>query len=427
MARILILTLIFRPDNVSTAQIMGDLALDLKEFGHDVFVVTTVPHYNEDLRALNEQPLRPCGGKLVQQSEYHGIKVLHVWMPKKGKNKLLRIIGWIGFHILSTLAALVSRFTPDLILAPSPPLTIGLSAWIIGKWYRAPFVYNVQELYPDIAVNLGILQNPSLINFFGRLERFVYAKARALAVISEGMARRVRFRVSPAEKVRVIPNFVDTDFFRPLPKANPFSIAHGLHEKFVVSYAGNMGAPQGLNTLLDAARLLHIEKEIHFFIMGDGSERESLMKYAQNLHLNNVTFLSYQSYFLMPEAYAATDASFVSQVSGTSDDGIPSKVYRIMACGRPVIACTDAGSDLERLVKETQAGVVVPPGDAQALADAIRTAFQNREVWRAKGLHARDLMLRRFSRRAVGKRYHDLVVELTDPPPATPDNRADEK
>ncbi|RPH52588.1 MAG: glycosyltransferase WbuB [Desulfobacteraceae bacterium] len=412
MSRVLILSLIFRPDNVSTAQIMGDLALDLKNRGHDVFVITTKPHFNDDVEALAIQPLYTHWGKLLQKSNYHDIKVLHVWMPRKGKSKLLRIIAWLGFHAVSTLAGFFSQFQPDVILSPSPPLTIGISAALVGMWHKCPFIYNVQEIYPNVAVNLGVLRNTFAIRCLQGLELFVYNKAKALVVISEGMANHIRARGITENKIHVIPNFVDVEDFRPLPKVNAFSRRYDLHEKFVISYAGNMGAPQGLEILIEAAHLLRNEKRIYFLMMGDGSEKSSLIEKSQHLKLTNITFLSYQPYSLMAEAYAAVDASFVSQAPGTSKDGIPSKVYRIMACARPVIACTDPDSDLALLVAKTDGGVVVPSGDSPALANAIKQALFQREVWLEKGLKGRIAILKEYSRSTISERYHRLILEL---------------
>jgi len=412
MANVLILSLVFRPDNVSTAQIMGDLAVDLKARGHNVFVITTTPHFNEDAEAMAGQPLHAYWGKLLQRSDYCGMEVLHAWMPRKGKSTLLRIIAWLGFHVISTIAGLVTRFKPDVILAPSPPLTIGVSAWLLGLWHNCPFIYNVQEIYPDVAVNLGVIRSAFIIKSLQNLERFVYTKASALAVISESMANCIRAKGVPEEKIRVIPNFVDVKDFRPLSKDNEFSRRYNLQGKFVVSYAGNMGKPQGLSTLIEAAHLLRHEVGIHFLMMGDGSERASLIEQAQRLQLPNITILPYQPYSLMAEAYATADASFVSQAPGTSSDGIPSKVYRIMACARPVIACTDAGSDLARLIIKADAGVVVLSGDAKSLSAAIRQAFIQRDAWLAKGLKARNAILQDYSRPTISTLYHELIMEL---------------
>lgn len=386
--------------------------MDLKAQGHKVLVIATVPHYNDDRGALELQPLRSYWGKMLQQSFYYDIEVLHVLMPRKGKNKLIRIISWLGFHITSTMAGFFMRFKPDVILSPSPPPTIGVSAWLLGLWHTCPFIYNVQEIYPDVAINLGVLRNKFIIKVLQRLEGFVYAKASALAVISEGMANHIRSKGVLDDKIHVIPNFVDVEDFRPLPKRNEFSLRYGLHDKFVVSYAGNMGAPQGLETLIDAAHLLRHEEGIHFLMMGDGSERSSLIEMAQRLKLTNITFLPYQPYSLMAEAYAAVDASFVSQAPGTSNDGIPSKVYRIMACARPVIACTEAGSDLASLVTKADGGVVVQSGDSPALANAIQQAFVQRDAWLEKGLKARKFVLQDYSRTTISNRYHELILSL---------------
>ena len=412
MARILILSLIFRPDNVSTAQIMGDLALDLKGYGHDVFVISTVPHFNEDAVALAAQPLSANWGNLLQRSNYRGIEVLHAWMPRKGRSILLRIIGWLGFHATSTMAGFFTKFKPDIIIVPSPPLTIGVSAWLLGLWHKCPFIYNVQEIYPDVAVNLGVLRNKFAIKCFKRLESFVYDKAKALTMISDGMANNVRCKGVTDKKIFIIPNFVDKDDFHPLSKVNEFSIRYKLHDKFVVSYAGNMGAPQGLEILIEASHLLRHEGGIHFLIMGDGSERASLIEMAQKLKLTNITFLSYQPYSLMAEAYAAVDASFVSQAPGTSNDGIPSKVYRIMACARPVIACTDEDSDLASLIIKADGGTVVKSGDSMALSKAIKQAFLQQDNWLQKGHNARQFMLQNYSRNTISKKYNDLIMNL---------------
>ena len=412
MARILILSLIFRPDNVSTAQIMGDLALDLKARGHDILVISTVPHFNEDVEALATQPLSTYWGGVIQTSNYHGIEVLHVWMPRKGKSKLVRIIAWLGFHVVSTVAGVLIKFKPDIILAPSPPLTIGVSAWLLGLWHKCPFVYNVQEIYPDVAVNLGVLKSKSIIKSLQRVERLVYDKAKALTIISSGMAENISQKIVAKEKIFIIPNFVDMDEFRPLPKINYFSICHQLHDKFVVSYAGNMGVPQRLDILIEAAHLLRNKKNIHFLMMGDGSECSSLKNKANDLRLTNITFLSYQPYSLMAQAYAAVDASFVSQASGTSNDGIPSKVYRIMACARPVIVCTDKDSDLAKLIMEADGGTVVGPRDVLGLTGTIKNAFLDRYQWAQKGQNARQFVLERYSRSSVSEKYHRLLTSL---------------
>jgi colanic acid biosynthesis glycosyl transferase WcaI len=412
MARILLLTLVFRPDNVSTAQIMGDLALDLQSRGHQVEVITTIPHYNRDKEADARQPIRSWLGGAIRRSDYNGIPVYHVFIPQKGGNKLLRMVGWMGFHLGSLLLGSVLSFKPEIILAPSPPLTIGIVAWFLGKLRRCPWVYNVQEIYPDIAINLGELRNPSLIRFFQRLERFVYGSAAGLAVISEGMVERILAKGVPREKVHLIPNFVDLTEFVPGEKRNPFSIEHGLEDQLVVLYAGNMGKPQGLDVLIDAAAHLVDTPAIRFVLMGTGSERSALEERARKLKLSNVLFLGQQPYSSMGAVHATASICFVSQAPRTASDGIPSKVFRILGSGRPILASTSPDSDLARIVRGAEAGLVVPPGDPLAIADVLRSALLRQQEWAAMGLRGREFVKLNFSRPLIAERYHQLLSLL---------------
>ena len=170
---------------------MGELGADLKSQGHEVTVLTTSPHYNRDPEAESRQPLHDYWGPILKRSVYHGMHVYHTFMPRKGKNVLFRLLAWIEFHIISTIAGMTVIPKPDIIITPSPPLTIGLSAWILGCFYRAPHIYNVQEIYPDIAINLGVLRNKWIIGLLFSLERYVYKKASCITVITPRMYQRL--------------------------------------------------------------------------------------------------------------------------------------------------------------------------------------------------------------------------------------------
>ncbi len=412
MANILILSLVFPPDSVSTAQIMGDLAADLQAGGHAVTVLTTSPHYNHDPEAEARQPLAPYWGPLLRRSDYHGIAVYHTLMPQKGKNLVLRLSAWLGFHFLSTVAGLTVIPKPDVIIVPSPPLTIGLSAWILGVFHRAQFIYNVQEIYPDIAIRLGALRDRRLIRFLSWLERFVYKKARKVTVIAPRMRERLLEKGVPGDKVTVVPNFVDIGDLQPLPKDNPFSRTHGVNDKFVISYAGNLGPAQGLDTFVDAARLLQDQTGIHFMIIGDGILRETLQRRVAELALHNLTFLPHQPYSLVPQIYATSDLNLVPQAAETGFDAVPSKVYRIMACARPVLAITDPSSDLGQLVLGARCGTVVKPGAPDALSETIREAFCEPERLQQMGEAGRHHVVENYARGVVIDRYLALIQEV---------------
>ena len=391
---------------------MGDLACDLRDLGHEVMILTTTPHYNRDREAEARQPLRGSWGPFIRKSTFHGIPVFHTMMPHKGSNVVFRLISWVGFHCLSTLAGLTAIPRPDIIIAPSPPLTIGVSAWLIGTLRGARFIYNVQEIYPDIAIRLRALRNHTAIRLLCRVEAFVYRKSSVVTVIAPRMRLNLLQKAVPDEKVKVIPNFVDLDDFLPLPKDNAFSRKYGVHTKFVVSYAGNFGIPQGLETFLDAARLLKDEPDIMFMMIGEGMQGETLRRRSAALGLENLQFIPHQPFSQVPQIYASSDANLVPQTAEAGFDAVPSKIYRIMACARPVIAVTDPSSDLANLITDAGCGIVVPPGSARDLAEAILKAHKSGEEWARLGTAGRTHVLGRFARKAVTGRYDRLIREI---------------
>jgi len=419
--RILLLTLVFSPDSVSTSVLLTELALELKKLGHDLTVLTTTPHYNVEPEARQRQPLQPRWGKWLYQSDCQGIPVYHAAIPVKGSRVGARLLDYLRFHALSTLAGLTIAKDYDVILAPSPPLTIGLSAWILALFRHVPFIYNVQEIYPDVAVSLGLLRNRLVIRLFEGLERFIYARSRQVSVISEWFRRRLLAKGVPSHKLTVIPNFVDTNFMTPGPRQNPFGAEHNLSDKFVVLYAGNIGLTQGFETIMAAARRLAPMPDIHFLIVGDGTRRAWLERQLAEQPLDNVTLLPYQPRSVVPQIYASSDLCLVPLKQGTAQETFPSKIYTIMAAGRPVIASADPNSELAWVVEEARCGWAVPPDDAPALAQAIERAYQERETLAAKGQHGRTYVVANHSLQAVARQYDALVrAVVAKTPPVIP-------
>jgi colanic acid biosynthesis glycosyl transferase WcaI len=400
---------VFPPDAVSTAQLFGELVEDLVALGWRVVVVTTKPHYNPPEGNSTSQPLTPLWGGLLARSTFRGATVLHTAMPMKGTNIVVRIAGWLGFHILSVLAASLKVGRVDVILAPSPPLTIGVTAWLIGRLKRAPFVYNVQELYPDTAVSLGALRDGALLDVLRQMERFVYDRSFAVTAIAPGMARTVSVRTSDPRKVRLIPNFVDTRALAPRPRDNSFSREYGINDVFTVVYAGNMGPAQGLETLLDAAELTRGDSRITYVFVGDGTSRESLERSARSRNLSNTRFIAQQPYERVPEIYGASDLCVVPLVSSLVAEAVPSKVYRIMAAERRVLAIADPESDLAAVVSESGSGIVVVPGNPRALADAIQGAVKSTDAESAR--HGREYAVQHVDRASITAKYSNLLTE----------------
>lgn len=386
---------------------MGDLACDLQDRGHDMVILTTTPHYNRDPEAEARQPLRSAFGRVVQKSDFHGIPVFHVAMPSKKSSVAMRLLSWIWFHAVCTVIGGLFLPRADVVLAPSPPLTIGINAWLIGLIKKMPYVYNVQEIYPDYAVDMGAIKNRLLIKILLKIESFVYRKATKVTVIAPYMAQKLLKKGVSPKKIQVIPNFVDVDFFAPKPKDNSFSRKHNIHNKFVVSYAGNMGPGQDLENFIEAACILENRPDIHFVMMGDGMLRSRLEQSVQGL--SNFTFLPYQPYSLVPQIYSASDLNLVPQDPKIARSAIPSKVYRIMACGRPVLATTVPQSDLATLVHEAQCGIVVNPQAPGLLAEAIKQSASAPERLQRMGEAGRRYVVAKFSRQFVSALYENLL------------------
>lgn len=405
------ISLTFPPDGVSTAHLMGELAADLRAAGHDIVVLTTTPHYNKDETARSSQPLRWLVGPLLKTSVYSGAKVFHIWMPPKRGNIVVRGFFWLGFHVWSVIIGAFLSRKSDAIFTISPPITIGVVAWMLSVVGSNRYIYNVQEIYPDVAIELGILRNKFIIGILKWVEGFVYKKAYAITVISKGMAEKLRSKGVPQSKILLLPNWVDTGSMLPMSKDNDFSRGNGLVDKFVVSYAGNIGPTQRLELLLDAAGALKGRAEIRFLIVGGGSFEKELRSIAAKNELTNVTIMGYQPYEMVPAIYAASDLCFVPQIAGIGADAIPSKVYRIMAAAKPVLCLAKADSDLARLVADAGAGFNVEAEEGNILAQVIEHAQKDDAKLREAGTKGREYVQRIYERAVITGRYEDLLRE----------------
>jgi colanic acid biosynthesis glycosyl transferase WcaI len=409
VANVLILSLFFPPDSVSTAQLFGELAVDFKAKGHDVSVLTTTPHYSAAAAAIGRGFERAGPFSLLRKSSFEGIPVTHVPMPLKAGGIANRLLAWAWFHVAVVVAGLARR-RPDVVIVPSPLLSLAVAGWMIGR--GAALIYNVQELYPDLAINAGKVKNGALRDLLRGLERFVYEKSAAVTVIGPAMFDRVKERTSRPDKVRLVPNFVDLDEMRPLPRDNAFAREHGMTDVFSIVYAGNLGLAQGFDDVLHAADLLRDEPRMRFVFVGDGVLAPALRATVEEREMRNVAFVGHQPYGRVPEIYSASDACLVPLSAAAAFEAIPSKVVRIMACARPVVAIAPATSDLANIVAESGCGVTVEPGDGPALARELKKLASDPKAAAAMGARGREYAAANFSRAAVSSAYDALIREV---------------
>ena len=390
---------------------MGDLARELAKRGHTVKVLAATPHYNVTQSALEAQPFESMWSGLVYRSDFHGIPVWHVHVPPKEEKIAARAFDYLRFHFLSLIAGtfFVGRY--DVVVAPSPPLSVGVIAWLLGLTRFAPSIYNVQEIYPDYAVNQGVMTNRRLVRLMTWLERFVYRVSRKIVVISPWFAKIIAPRGIADGKLEIIPNFVDTELYRPLPRDNAFARAHDLDRDFVVLYGGNMGLSQDLESVVHAAKeLAHLP--IRFVLVGDGVRTKWLVNEIAAHHLRNVSYLGYQPRETMPEINASCDLAMIPMKAESTRDTFPSKIYTILACGKSVLVSADQNSELEWLIREWHCGRLVPPDDGPAFAAAVLKAYEERDSLAAEGEAGRRQVLEKYSKEAVGAEYDRVIGEV---------------
>jgi colanic acid biosynthesis glycosyl transferase WcaI len=414
MARVLLHSLVFTPDGVSNAYLYRSLALELRRQGHCVTVLTTTPHYNVLPGTGTGQPLRRRWGGLYRTSQVGDVPVIHIPMPGKSARAALRMLAAVWFHAAAIPLALLAAGRQDVILASSPPLTIGWIGKALALCWGGRSVYIVQDIFPDGLVRQGKIRSKPLIAALRWAERRVYDANDAVVVIADSFLRTLRPRLRDLRRLRLIENFVDTDFYRPLPRHNEFSRRHGLDDSFVVSYAGNIGNAQDLGPVLHAAGALR-DLPIRFLIIGDGILRAQYEREARRENLTNVDFLGYLPFEMTPWANASSDLGLVLLSPHVQGAGFPSKIYSLLASGRSVLVTADEESDLRRIVRESGCGRVVPTGDPAAFAAEVRRAFGERDALREEGRRGRAYVESHASLPEVAAKYSRLIESLARP------------
>ena len=380
---------------------MYELAEDLAGRGHEVTVVTCEARYN---LAPNAAPPAPRNFDVIRVRTAAIHNVSHV---RRG----------LGQLYLPVVFYRAARRLPraEAILVYSPPLPLGVAAhWLARRW-RAAFVLNVQDLFPQNAIDLGALRNPLLIRFFRGLERYVYRRATAISVHSAGNAAWLRAAGVPEAKIQVIPNWVDLEAFAAAPRGgeNRFRRELGLGEKFVVLFAGVMGYAQDMETMVEAAAQMREEPRIVFLLVGDGSERAGVERRVAELGLTNVRLLPFVSREDYPALVAAADVGLVTLKKTMKTPVVPSKLATYMAAGRPVIASLNPESDACALVREADCGVLVRPGDAVAMAAAIRQLFAQPQQAAELGARGRAYARAHLARAVCTAQYEALLQKTT--------------
>lgn len=403
--KILALTKYFPPEIGTASHLFYELCESLVNRNHEVTVVTGFPWYNV------EEPDEKYKGKLFLREKMNGIQVIRIAEIPLPQGVIRYKAGHFLVPPVLFFAGLVSN-QQDIIIVYSPPLFMGLSAYLLAKIKGASFIFNVQDLHPQCLIDLGQLKNQVLIRFLEAVEKFIYRKASYVTVHSEGNREHIIFKEADPEKVIVIPNWVDTEMIKPAEKFNDFRVENNLGKKFVVSFAGTMGISQGLEVVIESANVLKSYENILFLLVGNGVDRENLEMKAKNLRLNNVKFLPMQPREKYPHILSASDVCLVTLKKEVITPVVPSKILSIMASGRPVVASLNLNGDAPQIIEDAQCGYCVEPGNPEALAEAVLKLYNDKSLREEFGKNGRIYAEKHFSITACVEKYEQLFLRI---------------
>lgn len=413
MKKILIHSIVFSPDGVSTAYLYNDIALKFKDEGYTVSVLTTTPHYNIVKEELASQPLFSKLFGLYYVSNYNGIVVKHI-PQKKFKSTILRMIGFAYWHFMSLLLGLFENKI-DVILSPSPPLTIGLINILLGKIKGAKVIYNVQEIYPDLLIQEGGVHSKFIISVLKWVEKFVYNHTDAVVTIDQVFYDTIVERFKDKSKLHIIPNFVDTSIYKPVDACNVHYNRSIFPENNALKlmYAGNIGHAQDWVFLMEVAKNLR-DENIEFYIIGEGVMRDFLLKEINGNKLNKVKLIPYQPRETMPELIAYSDLQFIFMSPHTDGHGFPSKIYTIMACAKPMIVSSGADTPIVNFLKGKDCAFCITDKDFKTKINTTVQTIINLNLTELiqKGENARKYISKEYSKEVVTNKYVELIINL---------------
>ena len=436
MKRVLIHSLIFSPDGVSTAYLYNDIALRLQQRGYEVVVLTTTPHFNIVPEQVEKQPMKWKVWGFCKVSKFNGMTVLHV-PQKKFKSTVLRLHGFVYWHIVSFFIGLTIKHV-DLILSPSPPLTIGMLNLWLGKLKGCKVVYNVQEIYPDILK----LKGGMTLKFLSWMERKVYNGSDAVTTIDQVFYDTIVPRFKDQSKLHIIPNFVDTVLYHEVDyqfssrigelenktskdsensKLATDSKLYTLNselfpdtESIKLLYAGNIGHAQSWEPLIELADRTR-DLNVEYIVIGEGAKRGYVEEEIQKRGLDKLHLLPYQPRELMPAILSYSDASFIFMAPEMDGDGFPSKVYTIMACERPLLVMSGEGTPIINFLKDKACAKLVTEKDFEMKVSETADWLKNvtKEELNEMGKKGLQAILENYTKDIVTDKYVDLIDILT--------------
>jgi len=418
--KILYVSQYFPPEMGAPAARAAELSKHWVQQGHEVSVLTGFPNHPT---GVVPPAYRKKLWRLVAREQSDGVDVVRTWLlPFPNRRTYERILNYSSFCVSAASTGLfLSR--PDVVIATSPQLLVGLSGWWLARCKRVPFVFEVRDLWPESLAAVGVGKENSILHrSLSKIAGFLYRQCDRIVVVTPAFEDHlVKYWRMPREKISVIENGVETQQFAP-QSATELRRELGVQEKFVVSYIGTMGMAHGLETILGAAaQLQHRSAEIVFLMAGEGAEKDRITALARQRGLNNVLFIDQQAREQVPAYISASDVCLVPlRKNELFKTVIPTKMLEFMSCARPVILGVDGQA--RSILEEARAGLAIEPENSAALANAICYLAANREAAREMGQRGREHIVRKCSRRYTAEKYVRMLEQML----GLPESRAKE-
>jgi colanic acid biosynthesis glycosyl transferase WcaI len=394
--RLLVLNQYYRPGVEATANLLAELCESLV-VDYDVTVVTGRVRDRDDLPS---------------EEILNGVRVLRSRSTAYDRAQLHLRAANYATYLADTLLRTLTLQRPDIVLTLTDPPMIGDVGLVVARRFRVPLVVVSEDVFPEVAIELRRLENPLLIGLLRVLVNAYLRRADRIVAIGETMRLRLEEKGAPSGRIRVIENWVDTDRITPQPKANGWSRANGLEDKFVVMHSGNVGHAQDVETLIRAASFLRDLPDLRVVVIGAGARHASALALARRLQVDNVTFLPYQPRDVLSESLSAADIHYLGLTRGLSGFVVPSRTYGVLSAGRPLLVSADEACETARIVRLAECGIVVPPARPDLVAGAIRGAVEGTSDLEAMGARGRDYVVAEADRGVAISRYRTVLSEL---------------
>lgn len=403
--RLLILSIQYAPEFTSNAIVVTGLAQQLAARGHQVTVLAGTPHY--------QLPRVPPGyvSRPFRREMIDGVRVIRCWSYPKSQGKLAKVWNYGTFTVSSLLGGLFAG-RAAAILVVSPPFWLGFNALLIGGLRRCAVVYNAQDLFPDAYLASREIRPGLFTRFMGGLMNSVYRHVDRITVITDSFAKAIAAGGIDPDKIVTIPNFVDTTVVKPLPRMNSFRQKHGLGDRFVVMYAGNIGYTHGTEFLVDVAEKLEVIPDLRFVVIGGGSKQADLVELARRRGIANMQFLPTQPREVLAEMLASADIFVMTSKPGVGGTSFPGRIYNYLLAARPVMAGVDENSDLAKVLRSSGAGIVTAPSDVESFCRELTKLYHDASLRQRMAQAGSDFMARCYSAESVVEKYEHLFLEL---------------